>query len=877
MVIGYCDSLFVSDQPAKFLNFIPVNEVAGSPTVITWQELNQPIHLAYAKVVLNKIQRGQVFLGNITGISYEVEAFGRLFTYQATSYYDQLNNETIATSFGSTKEGVIELKGSLDDVIDSALDSSGAGVFVGPPVFRIDTQVETNANSPNLGAMVLGEKLYVELLADNLYMKDFLDAVATQLKLAWHVRAKDGRLIIYQSLVTNTSLPLAPFDIDLSLPCPAGGQILSPLKLFPTPPRISKTVVHGVRSLGRRAPTFEEVFRRTKEDIPADSVRKEYPILEETTEVIRVNIEAATPVVSPCNVEAVISGSNYLTNNTLYEPNFKLPDVASSTTSYKNTSTITGVKASSSVSFYIGDRTVYTTQGTLSVKVNGVTTIYSEVLTSDFENTRTVVSLAAYEGETIVVENELTLEAQDEEGDVTKYEGALVVDCCAIDTIVGTGNASGTGDWPLDEGHYAPDGIAAGNPTCMRKHSSGDLYYYDAANRILRKIDKTTLAVTRVGGSGLAVTRPISGGSALDQDFNQANDFCIYGDNLYIALTNWLIIGHIDLNTLIYTELDTFTGTFARLSGITCDNMGNIYYSGHNHDTSSSKDHVVYRRTPAGVKTIYAGIIGDAGFSGDTGLATSAQLSNPFGLACDGENNIYILDNDNSRVRVVTASDGKIDTIAGLGESLNFDTSAKEFDLAQDNLRAITVNKTTKDIYISTNEIVYKVNGSDNIISRFAGITDFGDINIDVNLGSPLTTAFSFIGFFQNFGGLEFIAEDEFYIVSQDAHRIHKIYCGQGFCHYSIIDENSLFEPEGGSGSFGIVTGEGCEWTIEVDVDWVTFTSAVSGDGSITVTFDVDANPGEFTRYANFILRTSGGAIATIADITQSGTFGGGI
>ena len=66
-----------------------------------------------------------------------------------------------------------------------------------------------------------------------------------------------------------------------------------------------------------------------------------------------------------------------------------------------------------------------------------------------------------------------------------------------------------------------------------------------------------------------------------------------------------------------------------------------------------------------GVVTTVAGT-GQAGFSGDGGLATTAQLNFPGGVAVDRNSNIYIADLNNQRIRKVDPS-GIISTIAGTG------------------------------------------------------------------------------------------------------------------------------------------------------------------------------------------------------------------
>ena len=70
------------------------------------------------------------------------------------------------------------------------------------------------------------------------------------------------------------------------------------------------------------------------------------------------------------------------------------------------------------------------------------------------------------------------------------------------------------------------------------------------------------------------------------------------------------------------------------------------------------------RKVSNGVITTVAGN-GTAGFSGDNGPATSAQLNHPQGVAVDSAGNLYIADTANNRIRKV--SNGVITTVAGNG------------------------------------------------------------------------------------------------------------------------------------------------------------------------------------------------------------------
>ena len=109
---------------------------------------------------------------------------------------------------------------------------------------------------------------------------------------------------------------------------------------------------------------------------------------------------------------------------------------------------------------------------------------------------------------------------------------------------------------------------------------------------------------------------------------------------------------------------DKGPGTAAELNsplGVVVDPSGNLYIS-------DSANNVVRQVTPSDVITT---VVGDnavgAGFSGDGGAPTAAQLSGPSALALDSAGNLYIADTGNNRVRKVSFSANTIVTVAGTG------------------------------------------------------------------------------------------------------------------------------------------------------------------------------------------------------------------
>ena len=94
--------------------------------------------------------------------------------------------------------------------------------------------------------------------------------------------------------------------------------------------------------------------------------------------------------------------------------------------------------------------------------------------------------------------------------------------------------------------------------------------------------------------------------------------------------------------------------------GLAVDSSGNIFIA----DTDNSVAREIVAST-GNIQTVAGNVALGAGYSGDGGPATSAQLNDPFGIFVDGSGNIFIADADNCVIRKVNA--GNISTVAGNG------------------------------------------------------------------------------------------------------------------------------------------------------------------------------------------------------------------
>jgi sugar lactone lactonase YvrE len=228
-----------------------------------------------------------------------------------------------------------------------------------------------------------------------------------------------------------------------------------------------------------------------------------------------------------------------------------------------------------------------------------------------------------------------------------------------INTVAGNGTYgySGDGGAATSAKISAPYGVAL--------DTNGNLYIADSNNSVIRKVASGVIATVAGNGIGYAGDGGPATGALIKYAYGAAVDAS--GD-LYIADAANNRIRKVATNGTITTVAGTGTAgysgdggpaTSAELNGpagVLVDGAGNLYIS----DTGNSRVREVVAN---GTIATVAGN-GTAAFSGDKGPATSASLSFPYGLAMDTAGNLYIADTYNSVIRKV-ATNGTITTVAG--------------------------------------------------------------------------------------------------------------------------------------------------------------------------------------------------------------------
>ena len=282
---------------------------------------------------------------------------------------------------------------------------------------------------------------------------------------------------------------------------------------------------------------------------------------------------------------------------------------------------------------------------------------------------------------------------------VAQRGGAQVQFVPTLATVVG----GGTGTCATATDSYG-DGCTGLNAVLssvrqMAVDAKGNVYFTDSGHNLVRVWNPNTGVVNVVAGGASTVCAAATdafgdGCPGTQSTLNNARGMAVDGaGNVYIADGGNNLVRVVSASTGIIT-------VFAGGNAVRCEaGCGGRWVSCGTNDGERTelrgcgfagervhpglpewKDDRAEGDGVYGLVSIVAGKYGSscssAGVCGDGGPATSGTLNQAYGVAVDAWGNIYIADDKDYRVRMVTASTGIISTIAGVVGDTSTSTSS---------------------------------------------------------------------------------------------------------------------------------------------------------------------------------------------------------
>jgi len=207
--------------------------------------------------------------------------------------------------------------------------------------------------------------------------------------------------------------------------------------------------------------------------------------------------------------------------------------------------------------------------------------------------------------------------------------------------VLKIGAAGGVTTLASSDQLYTPTGIAV--------DAAGNVYVADL-NR------NAVLKIAAAGGLTTVNAGALNGPRAIAVD-TAGNLYVADGSNRIRKVTSTGAVSTVAGNGLSGASGDAGLATAAAIGGVTSlavDASGNIYF------TDGTR---VRKVTSAGFITTIAGTNGN-GYSGDAGLASSAQVNGPTGVAVDASGNLYVADTGNNAIRLLQPQTGGLSVAA---------------------------------------------------------------------------------------------------------------------------------------------------------------------------------------------------------------------
>ena len=315
-----------------------------------------------------------------------------------------------------------------------------------------------------------------------------------------------------------------------------------------------------------------------------------------------------------------------------------------------------------------------------------------------------------------------------------------------ISTVAGTGvhGNGGVGQATATELAY---------PTGVAFNAAGDMFIADCYNDVIREVTPAGVISTYAGTGTVGYTGDNGPASLAEFNYPTAIAFNAAGD-MFIADMNNHVIREINTSGIITTVAgdgtsgnsgDSGPATAAELRGpesVAFNAAGDMFIADNGNND-------IREVTPTGVITTFAGN-GTAGYRGDGGPATSAELNGPIGLAVNAAGDLFIADHNNSVIREVTPA-GTISTVAGNGTGGYTGDGGNATNAELSGPSGVTFNAAGDMFIVDSNDNVIREVTPGGTISTYAGTgtagyTGDGGPATAATLNQPYTLTLSAAG-----------------------------------------------------------------------------------------------------------------------------------
>ena len=207
-------------------------------------------------------------------------------------------------------------------------------------------------------------------------------------------------------------------------------------------------------------------------------------------------------------------------------------------------------------------------------------------------------------------------------------------------------------------------------PYLMVSDAAGNIYFADAGNKRIRKIDTFGIITTVAGNGNGMLSYSGDNGQATNAAIGSSSGICFDRlGNMYIGDGNSRVrkvspsgvITTLAGNGFVTYGGDGGPATAASIDGtggLAADTALTVYFSDRNNSE-------VRKVKTSGIISALAGIVNSPGGTGDGGIATNAKVNFSNGVKVDVNGNIFIVDQGNNRIRKVNATTGIITNFAG--------------------------------------------------------------------------------------------------------------------------------------------------------------------------------------------------------------------